>query len=97
MTSEINTHTDSSDLKVIAKVNSAENLISGFHAENRIFFVNLQKLVQERKDIQQIQKQISKSYENIYNEINNARTDSIQFIIYEDLIAKHRKLKLERK
>lgn len=87
---------DAGQLSVLQHVDSARQLILVLRSENKAFHDNIVKLVQERKDLQIIQQQISRSYDDIYNQIQNASNDSTQLVIYDSLIARNRRYKLER-
>jgi hypothetical protein len=70
-------------------------LIATFRAENKIYQVTLQGLMKDREVIKAIEKQISKNYEKIQDEIHGT-ADSLQYGITIRLLTKHRDTPFKR-
>lgn len=66
-----------------------------FRAENKVYYQSFRALLQDKEELKQVQRQISRTYAKLQDEIANAN-DTIQSIITNDLLARHRNLPLER-
>lgn len=70
-------------------------LINSFREENIKLHNTLQRLVQERRGLEELQKQVENQYHNLYEKID-ATADVDQPVLTDSLLAKHRRTKLQR-